>query len=110
MKIEDEVGKGTIMVRTVKELNEIAEKFNWNVVSPGGAANMLGVSRAYIHQLEKNGIIRAYRMDSNFEKKGIPKILQLLMKTNRKFYIYIPVEDIEKIKAERKKSRKGKMS
>jgi|WetSurMetagenome_2_1015567.scaffolds.fasta_scaffold509064_1 hypothetical protein len=107
MKIEDEIGKGTIMVKTVEELNEIAEKFNWQVVSPGGAANMLGVSRAYIHQLEKNGLIRAYRMDSNFNKKGISKIIQLLINTNRKFYIYIPVEDIEKIKAERKKT-KGK--
>lgn len=92
---------GTIRVKTMEELNGAMEQFEWQVLSPGGAASMLGVSRAYIHQLEKNKKIRAYRLKANFDKKGLSKLMQLLITPPRgNDYIYIPIVDLETYRKE----------
>lgn len=46
-------------------LYEIFEKFNAQVVSPGGAAALLGLSRKTIHTLGERGKIRVYRSSDN---------------------------------------------
>lgn len=42
-------------------LHELFEKFNAQMVSPGGAAALLGLSRKTIHTLGEQGKIRVYR-------------------------------------------------
>jgi|SRR5665811_342955 len=42
-------------------LRELFEKFNAQLVSPGGAAALLGLSRKTIHTLGEQGKIRVYR-------------------------------------------------
>lgn len=42
-------------------LRELFEKFNGQMVSPGGAAALLGLSRKTIHTLGEQGKIRVYR-------------------------------------------------
>ena len=55
-------GTGTIWLKSLEEYKKVTEYFNGNMTSPGTAAARLGVSRAMIHQLEKEGTIRAYRI------------------------------------------------
>lgn len=95
-----EYGKGTIICKSDKELDEAFDKFNSQLSSPGGAAEKLGVSRAYIHMLEKSGKIRAYRLvkeDVNWDK--YPLWMKLSTSPTDEF-IYIPDEDIEKVRKE----------
>lgn len=49
-------------------LHELFEKFNAQMVSPGGAAALLGLSRKTIHTLGEQGKIRVYR--SSDDVKG----------------------------------------
>lgn len=49
-------------------LHELFEKFNAQMVSPGGAAALLGLSRKTIHTLGEQGKIRVYR--SAEDEKG----------------------------------------
>jgi hypothetical protein len=42
-------------------MRELFEKFNAQLVSPGGAAALLGLSRQTIHTLGEQGKIRVYR-------------------------------------------------
>lgn len=42
-------------------LRELFEKFNGQLVSPGGAAALLGLSRSTIATLTKRGKLRAFR-------------------------------------------------
>lgn len=98
---------GTLRVKTMEELNEALKQLDWQVLSPGGAASMLGVSRAYIHQLEKNKRIRAYRLKTNFDKKGLSNIIQLLISSSKGAdYIYIPIVDLEEYRKESKPKAK----
>jgi hypothetical protein len=106
--------KGTIRLNNLAELDLAHESFKGeSAVSPGGAAGMLGVSRAYIHQLEKEKKIRAFRIKEEklnlSELSGLPfsyKLLLLLSK--RQDYIFIPVVDlVEYREGVRKKKKKG---
>jgi hypothetical protein len=42
------------------QLRELFEKFNGQLVSPGGAANLLGVSRKTVHTLGERGKLRVF--------------------------------------------------
>ncbi len=44
---------GTIKLNSFDEFNQVCEEFEGQVVSPGGAAGRLDVSRAYIINLKK---------------------------------------------------------
>ena len=84
----------------MKEFDEIFDKFKGQMISPGGASGMLRVSRAYIHQLEKEGKIRAYRIwHENVNWDDLPLKWRLFTKVTD-VYIYIPIVDIEKVKKE----------
>jgi hypothetical protein len=64
-----------------EKLAEIFAEFQGHVVSPGGAAALLGLSRKTIYTLCKRGELRAYRSDD------------LAMGTTPR-WVYIPVVDI----------------
>jgi hypothetical protein len=103
--------KGTIRLRSFEELDSVEDTFmEKGLVSPGGAAGMLNVSRAYIHQLEKNKRIRAYRIKEETlqrDTKGLPLIWRLLVLTQRRGdYIWIPVVDLEEYRNEIERKRK----
>ena len=93
-------GKGTIEVKSMTEFEKIFKQFDGQMTSPGGAAGTLGVSRAYIHQLEKAGKIRAYRIwNEDIHWDSLPLWAKVML-TKKDVYIYIPDEDIAKIKKE----------
>lgn len=66
------------------KLIALFEKCGGRLVSPGGAAALLGLSRQTIHTLCKRGELRSFRSDELAERtRDIPK------------WVYIPVDDIE---------------
>jgi hypothetical protein len=93
-------GKGTIVCKSWDEFDRHAQEHDGRVLSPGGAAARLDVSRSYINQLEKEGKIRAYRIivDSNV-RESLPFWMRIFAPTKNVF-IVIPSEDIERIKQE----------
>jgi hypothetical protein len=93
---ENRSGQGTIWLKNFEELEKIAEWYKGGMLSPGGAASHLGVSRAMIHQLERDGKIRAYRYiaeDKDWET--LPFYLKLLIERKSQS-IYIPIVDLDK--------------
>jgi excisionase family DNA binding protein len=62
------------------KLIALFERFDGRVVSPGGAANLLGLSRQTVDTLLKRGELRAFRSDE--ETRGGPH------------WVYIPLEDV----------------
>jgi Helix-turn-helix domain len=67
-----------------RKLIALFDKFGGRLVSPGGAAALLGLSRKTIHTLCKRGELRAFRSDENDElMRGTPK------------WVYIPLDDIQ---------------
>lgn len=59
------------------------EKYSGRLVSPGGAAGLLGLSRQTIHTLCKRGELRAFRSDdTDGFATHVPK------------WVYIPLDDI----------------
>lgn len=101
-------GKGTIYLKNLEEFEKVSAYLEGQLLSPGGAAARLGVSRAMIHQLERDGKIRAYRFivtDEDWET--YPFHLKLLL--NRKaMTIWIPIEDIDKYAANVSRKKKPK--
>src|SRR5437868_116757 len=67
-------------------LHEVFERFNAQVVSPGGAAALLGLSRKTIHTLCKRGRLRSF---SGPEKKSARGLIN-----EGPRWVYIPVIDI----------------
>jgi DNA-binding XRE family transcriptional regulator len=101
-----QVNRGTIMLRNYEEFLRLHEYYKGNLVKPIHAAKMLGVSRAMIFQLEKEGKVRGYRLTFTDEIwKTIPAHLKLLI-SRSDVYIWIPVEDIENYAKEKGKTLK----
>lgn len=95
-KEKKEVDKGTIFLGSYDEFVQLSRYFQGNLVKPIHAAKMLGVSRAMIFQLEKDGKIRAFRLIFTDDVwKTIPVHLQLLI-SRSDVYIWIPVQDLER--------------
>lgn len=67
-------------------LRELFEEFDAQLVSPGGAAALLGLSRKTIHTLGKNGDLRVFR--STDDEKG-----KLGVNYGPK-WVYIPLDDV----------------
>jgi hypothetical protein len=67
-------------------LRELFEQFDSQLVSPGGAAALLGLSRKTIHTLGKNGDLRVFR--STDDEEG-----QAGVKYGPK-WVFIPMEDL----------------
>lgn len=99
---EEEInwGKGTVVCKSWGEFDRYAQEYDGRVVSPGGAAAELEVSRSYINQLEKEGKIRAYRIIVDDKtRKDLPFWMRVFAPT-KNVYIFIPSEDIERLKKE----------
>ena len=64
------------------KLIALFDKYGGRLVSPGGAAALLGLSRQTIHTLCKRGELRAFRSDEE-EARDLPK------------WVYIPLDDIQ---------------
>lgn len=64
-----------------EKLARLFAEFDHQMISPGGAAHMLGLSRKTVHTLCKNGELRAFRSD------------ELANKTTP-VWVYIPLADI----------------
>jgi hypothetical protein len=62
------------------KLVALFDKYGGRLVSPGGAAALLGVTRQTIHTLLKRSEMRAFRSDE--EAHGTPK------------WVYIPLDDV----------------
>ena len=98
---ETNFGPKTVVCKNQREFEKVLRQFNNQMVSPGGAADKLHVSRSYVHQLEREGKIRVYRVwDEDLGWDDLPIWVRVLT-PRRGMYIMIPVEDIEKIKNER---------
>ena len=63
------------------KLIALFDKYGGRLVSPGGGAALLGLSRQTIHTLCKRGDLRAFRSDEE-ESRDLPK------------WVYIPLDDI----------------
>ena len=64
------------------KLIALFDKYDGRLVSPGGAAGLLGLSRQTIHTLLKRGEMRAFRSDEEVSR-DLPK------------WVYIPLDDVE---------------
>ena len=64
------------------KLIALFDRYGGRLVSPGGAAALLGLSRQTIHTLIKRGEFRAFRSDEEVHR-DMPK------------WVYIPLDDIE---------------
>ncbi|TAN42884.1 MAG: hypothetical protein EPN25_02070 [Nitrospirae bacterium] len=93
-------GKGTVICHSWAEFEKLSEETPEGFVSPGGAADALGVSRVYINQLEKEGKIRAYRIIVDDKLKGSEPFWVRVFMPTKNVFIMIPSEDIAKIKEE----------
>ena len=66
------------------KLIALFDKYGGRLVSPGGAAALLGLSRQTIHTLLKRGELRAFRSDEYDDRmRDTPK------------WVYIPLDDVE---------------
>ena len=69
------------------KLRALFEEFGGQLVSPGGAAALLGVSRQTIHTLGERGKLRMFRSDDEVGGrliKGGPR------------WVFIPLEDVQR--------------
>jgi excisionase family DNA binding protein len=65
------------------KLIALFEKYGGRLVSPGGAAALLGLSRQTIYTLCKRGELRAFRSDEQSKaSRHVPK------------WVYIPLDDV----------------
>lgn len=62
------------------KLIALFDRYEGRLVSPGGAAGLLGLSRQTIHTLCKRGELRAFRSEE--EERGGPH------------WVYIPLDDV----------------
>ncbi len=105
---EEGGGKGTIWLKSRDEYDEITEKCEGNLMSPGGASARVGISRARVHQLEAEGKIRVYRMkaedityteeDFKEELKDLPFWIRPFIKfqpPKAGCYVYVDMNDLE---------------
>lgn len=95
-KEKERVQTGTIRLRSYDEFIWLVEALQGKIIKPIHAAKMLGVSRAMIFQLEREGRITAYRLSFTDDVwKTVPLYLKTLISRDDT-YIWIPLEDIEK--------------
>jgi hypothetical protein len=94
-----EWGKGTIVFDSWEDF-EHTVRHEKGLVSPGGAASMLGVTRSYISQMEKEGKITVYRIwAEDVDWDSLPFWVKALV-PRREMYGFITVDEVERIKNE----------
>lgn len=74
-------------------LEWLFDEFDGRLISPGGVAAMLGLSRQRVHQLIEDGQLRCFRSENVEQKFGPFKA------TGGTRWAYVPLEDVKAIKA-----------
>jgi hypothetical protein len=93
-----EWGKGTVVFDSWDEFNEKIAMHSGGIVSPGGAASALGVSRAYLSQLEKEGKITVYRIwHTDIDWDTVPFWLKAMI-PKKEIYGFITREEVERVR------------
>jgi hypothetical protein len=77
---------------TDEAMTRLFSEFDWQMVSPGGAANLLGVSRQRVHQFIRGGRLRCFRSEDERTKLGP-------LRLNGPRWAYIPLADVERLAA-----------
>ena len=85
-------GKRTIVCNSWEEFDEAIKDIECGLVSPGGT----GLPRSYVQELEKQGLIRVIRVI--VDSKEQPPVLLRFLYSPKDEYVYIPVDDIKKVK------------
>lgn len=102
-------GKGTVMFDSWEEFKEKIADNSDGIVSPGGAAAMLGVSRAYISQLEKEGKITVYRIwHSEIDWDSVSFWVKAMI-PKKEIYGFITREEVERVREEMLRKAKEKI-
>ncbi|RDI76058.1 helix-turn-helix protein domain [Gaiella occulta] len=80
-----------------EKLARLFAEFEGHVISPGGAAHLLGLSRKTIYTLCKRGELRAFRSDENADKYT-PRWVYIPIVDIRDYAVKVgrPIADIEK--------------
>lgn len=63
---------------------DLFERFGGHLVSPGAAANLLGISRQTVYTLGKRGTLRVFRSEEEVQGGDGPR------------WVYIPLADVER--------------
>jgi hypothetical protein len=93
-------GKGTVLFNSWEEFKEKVADHSGGIVSPGGAASMLGVSRSYLSQLEKEGKITVYRIwHTDIDWKTVPFWIKAMV-PKKEIYAFITVDEVERVRDE----------
>lgn len=71
-------------------------RYDGRLISPGGAAAMLGVSRQRVHQLIEAGELRCYRSDEVEHRFGPFRM------SGGTRWAYVPLADVQKVRDERR--------
>jgi hypothetical protein len=71
-------------------LVDLFDRFNGRLISPGGAAAMLGVSRQRVHRLIEGGRLRCFRSEDEHKKWGPVTVWKGAS------WAYVPLDDVEK--------------
>lgn len=90
----EKYGKRTVVCNSLEEFEKAIEGIACGLVSPGGT----GLPRSFVEKLEKDGLIRVYRVlvdDKDFD--NTPSLFRFLV-PSREVHVYIPVDDIEKVR------------
>lgn len=103
-------GKGTVEYDSWEKFEEEIAKQSGGIVSPGGAAQMLGVSRSYISQLEKEGKITVYRIwHTDVDWDSVPIWVKAMI-PKKEVYVFITREEIERVRDEMLRKAKERIS
>jgi hypothetical protein len=105
-------GEKTVLCNSSEEFNEAVKDIECGLVSPGGT----GLPRDDVFQLEKEGLIRVFRiLDDDDHFKYTPSLFRFFY-PSKAVYVCIPYDDVKQFKKEfqnewnYKSSRKSKMS
>ncbi len=91
-------GIRTIVFKSWKEFQKKIGKYSGGLVSPGGAASMLGVNRSYISQLEKEGKITVYRIwEEDIDWDSLPFWIRAIF-PKREMYAFITADEVERVR------------
>jgi hypothetical protein len=92
-------GERTVVFKSWKEFQKKIGKYCGGLVSPGGAASMLGVNRSYISQLEKEGKITVYRIwEEDIDWDSLPVWIRAIS-PKREMYGFITADEVERVRA-----------
>src|SRR4051794_11317656 len=75
-------------------LVDLFDRFGGRLISPGGAAAMLGMSRQRVHTLIEGGRLRCYRSEEEHENWGPITVWRGAS------WAYVPLDDVEKVAQE----------